>query len=172
MILQCWVTASSWKLPSRKARICMCCIFNILALDAPGGHTWSWDITAGLGSNTFYRIQIQIQIHFFQSFKYKYKYKYTGKNLIKYKYSLSNTNTIQIHTEAETKLSPFYRWHIQIHVHSIVRKLFYLFKFRWKLFPKAQSTISLAACIGSSNGLALSRQQAIIWPMMARITDA
>ena len=32
--------------------------------------------------------------------------------------------------------------------------------------------MSLAACIGSDAGLALSRQQAIIWPMMARITDA
>ena len=87
-------------------------------------------------------------------------------------WSNTNTNTahqIQIHTEAETKLSPFYRWHIQIH--SIVRKLFHLFKFHWKLFPKVQSTISLAACIGSDNGLALSRQQAIIWPMMTWITD-
>ena len=28
---------------------------------------------------------------------------------------------IQIHTKADTKLLPFYRWHIQIH--SIVRKL-------------------------------------------------
>ena len=99
------------------------------------GH--SYDTWAGLGSNTFY--QIQIQIHFFRSFKYKYKYKYTGKNLIKYKYkySPSNTNThqiqIQIHTEAETKLLPFYRWHIQIH--CIARRLFYLFKFHWKLFP-------------------------------------
>ena len=58
----------------------------------------------------------------------------------------TNTNTahqiqIQIHNEAETKLPPFYRWHIQIH--CIVRRLFYLFKFYWKLFPKVQSTISL-----------------------------
>ena len=60
----------------------------------------------------------------------------------------TNTNTahqiqiqIQIHNEAETKLPPFYRWHIQIH--CIVRRLFYLFKFHWKLFPKVKSTISL-----------------------------
>ena len=60
----------------------------------------------------------------------------------------TNTNTayqiqiqIQIHNEAETKLSPFYRWHIKIY--CIVRRSFYLFKFHWKLFPKVQSTISL-----------------------------
>ena len=96
---------------------------------------------SGLGSYTFY--QIQIQIHVFRCFKYKYKY--TGKNLIKYKYkykySSSNTNAIQIHNEAKTKLPPFYRWHIKIY--CIVRKLFYLFNFHWKLFPKVQSTISL-----------------------------
>ena len=56
----------------------------------------------------------------------------------------TNTNTahqiqIQIHNEAETKLPPFYRWHIQIH--CIVRRLFCLFKFHWKLFPKVQSTV-------------------------------
>ena len=52
-----------------------------------------------------------------------------------------NTNTahqiqiqIQIHNEAETKLRPFYRWNIEIN--CIVRRLFYLFKFHWKLFPK------------------------------------
>ena len=54
----------------------------------------------------FDQIQIQIQI---QSIKYKYKY--------------------IVRTAADTKLPPFYRWHIQIH--SIVRKLFYLFKFHW-----------------------------------------
>ena len=60
----------------------------------------------------------------------------------------TNTNTahqiqiqIQIHNEAETKLRPFYRWNIKIY--CIVRRLFYLFKFHWKLFPKVQSTISL-----------------------------
>ena len=46
-------------------------------------------------------------------------------------WSNTNTNTahqiqiqipIQIHTEAETKLPPFYRWHIQIH--CTVRRLF------------------------------------------------
>ena len=31
---------------------------------------------------------------------------------------------------------------------------------------------SVWAYIGSDNGLVLSRQQAIIWPMMARFTDA
>ena len=56
----------------------------------------------------------------------------------------TNTNTahqiqIQIHNEAKTKLPPFWRWPIQIH--CIVRRLFYLFKFYWKLFPKFQSTI-------------------------------
>ena len=86
----------------------------------------------------------------------------------------SNTNTnkahqiqIKIHTEDKTKLS-FYRWHIKIH--CILRKLFYLFKFLWELFPKVQSIISLH--IVSDNGLELSRQQAIIWPLMARFTDA
>ena len=59
-------------------------------------------------------------------------------------WSNTNTNTahqiqIQIHNEAETKLPPFYRWHIQIH--CIVRRLFCLFKFHWKLFPKVQSTV-------------------------------
>ena len=97
----------------------------------------------GLGSYTFYQIQIQKQIHVFRCFKYKYKN--TGKNLIKYKYknkySSSYTNAIQIHNEAKTKLPPFYRWHIKIY--CIVRKLFYLFDFHWKLFPKVQSTISL-----------------------------
>ena len=60
----------------------------------------------------------------------------------------TNTNTahqiqiqIQIHYEAETKLPPFYWWHIKIY--CIVRTLFYWFKFHWKLFPKVQSTISL-----------------------------
>ena len=63
-------------------------------------------------------------------------------------WSNTNTNTahqiqiqIQIHNEAETKLLPFYRWHIQIH--CIARRLFYWFKFHWKLFPKVQSKISL-----------------------------
>ena len=58
----------------------------------------------------------------------------------------TNTNTahqiqiqIQIHNEAETKLPPFYRWLIQIH--CIVRRLFCLFKFHWKSFPKVQSTV-------------------------------
>ena len=89
--------------------------------------------------------------------KYKYKYKYffsgvsnTNTNTNTPAKILSNTNTntntahqiqIQIHNEAGTKLPPFYRWHIQIH--CIVRTLFYLFKFHWKLFPKVQSTISL-----------------------------
>ena len=75
--------------------------------------------------------------------KYKYKYKYiffwlsntnTNTNTPAKIWSNTNTNTntvhqiqIQIRTEADTKLPPFYRWHIQIH--SIVRKLFYLFKF-------------------------------------------
>ena len=59
-------------------------------------------------------------------------------------WSNTNTNTahqiqIQIHNEAETKLPPFYRWHIQIH--CIVRRLSCLFKFHWKLFPKVQSTV-------------------------------
>ena len=53
-------------------------------------------------------------------------------------WSNTNTNTahqikIQIHTEAKTKLPPFYGRHIWIH--CIVRKLFYLFQFHWKLFP-------------------------------------
>ena len=79
--------------------------------------------------------------------KYKYKYKYvffgvsntnTNTNTPAKIWSNANTNTntvhqiqiqIQIRTEADTKLPPFYRWHIQIH--SIVRKLFYLFKFQW-----------------------------------------
>ena len=117
--------------------------------------------------------------------KYKYKYKYiffrvsntnTNTNTSAKIWSNTNTNTntahqiqiqIQIHTEAETKFSPFYRWHIRIH--SIVRKLFNLLKFHWKLFPKVQFTMS---CIGSDSGLVLSRQQAIIWPMMAQFTDA
>ena len=148
-------------------------------------------------NNIFVKIQLQLtieepsrpvlqgwgQIRFI---KYKYKYIFfrvsntnTNTNTPAKIWSNTNTNTntahqiqiqIQIHTEAETKLTPFYRWHTQIH--SVVRTLFYLFKFQWKLFPKVQSTISLAACFGSGNGLALSRQQAIIWPMMVRITDA
>ena len=89
--------------------------------------------------------------------KYKYKYKYifsgvsntnTNTNTLAKIWSNTNTNTahqiqiqIQIHNEAETKLPPFYRKHIQIH--CIVRRLFYLFKFHWKLSPKVQSTISL-----------------------------
>ena len=128
-------------------------------------------IKAGLGSNTFYQIQIQIYKYIF------FRVSNTNTNTPTKIWSNTNTDTntahqiqIQIHTEAETKLTPFYRWHTQIH--SVVRTLFYLFKFQWKLFPKVQSTISLAACFGSDNGLALSRQQAILWPMMVRITDA
>ena len=54
-------------------------------------------------------------------------------------WSNTNTNTahqiqIQIHNEAETKLPPFYRWHIQIH--CIVRRLFCLFKFHSKIVSK------------------------------------
>ena len=109
--------------------------------------------------------------------KYKYKYIFfrvsnTNTNTPEKIWSNTNTNTahqIQIHTEADTKLPPFYRWHIQINF--IVRKLFYLFKFHWKLFPKVQSTMSLH-WFRKWLGSALSRQQAIIWPMMAQFTDA
>ena len=113
--------------------------------------------------------------------KYKYKYIFfrvsntnTKTNTPEKIWSNTNTNTahqiqIQIHTEADTKLPPFYRWHIQINF--IVRKLFYLFKFHWKLFPKVQSTMSLH-WFRKWLGIALSRQQAIIWPMMAQFTDA
>ena len=91
--------------------------------------------------------------------KYKYKYKYifsrvsntnTNTNTPTKIWSNTNTNTntalqiqiqIQIHNEAETKLLPFHRWHTKIY--CIVRRLFYLFRFHWKLSPKVQSTISL-----------------------------
>ena len=93
---------------------------------------------AGLGSNTFY--QIQIQIHFFPEFQISN----TNTNTLAKIWSNTNINAntahqiqIRIHNEGETKLLPFYRWH------CIVRRLFYLFKFHWKLFPKVQSTISL-----------------------------
>ena len=95
-------------------------------MDAVGG------ADPGLGSNTFYQIQIQIQIFFFRGFKYKYKYKYTGKNLIKYKYkykySSSNTNTNTNTHRGRYKIAAILQM-TYIQIHSIVRKLFYLFKF-------------------------------------------
>ena len=70
-----------------------------------------------LGSNTFYQIKIQIQV------KYIF-FRVSNANTPAKIWSNTNTNTahqiqiqiqIQIHTEAETRLSPFYRWHIQNH---------------------------------------------------------
>ena len=92
---------------------------------------------SGLGLNTFYQIQIQIQIIFSGVWN-------TNTNTPAKIWSNTNRNTahqIQIHNEAKTKLPPFYRWHIEIY--CILRRLFYLFKFLWKLFPTVQSTISL-----------------------------
>ena len=77
------------------------------------------------------------QIHFN---KYKYiffRVSNTNTNTLAKIWSNTSTNTahqIQIHTEVDTKMLPFYRWHIQIH--SIVRKLFYLFKISLKIVSK------------------------------------
>ena len=93
-------------------------------------------------------------MHFFQNFKYKYKIHRQKPDQIqiqiqpieyKYKYKLRPRQNCRHFTD-------------DIQIHSIVRKLFYLFKFHWTLFPKFQYTISLAAWIGSDNGLALNKQ--------------
>ena len=79
--------------------------------------------------------------------KYKYKYIFCGvsntnTNTPAKIWSNTNTNTntahqiqIQIHNEAETKLPPFYRWHIKIY--CIVRRLFYVLQISLKSVSKS-----------------------------------
>ena len=97
-------------------------------------------VITGLGSNTFY--QIQIQIHFFSGVSNTN----TNTNTPAKIWSNTNTNTntahqiqiqiqIQIHNEAETKLPPFYRWHIEIY--CFVRRLFIHSNFTENCFQRS-----------------------------------
>ena len=106
-------------------------------------------------------IKYKYKYIFFRSFKYKYKYNYTSKNLIKYKYSWSNTNTQWGRDKIAAILQMTYQ-------NSLYCKKIVLF---------IQISLQIVSngpihSIGSDNGLALSRRQTIIWPMMARFTDA
>ena len=99
----------------------------------------------------------------------KYKYKYTGENLIKYKYkykySPSNTNTNTNTHWGRDKIAAILQmtYSKSLYCKKIVSN------FTESCFQRSNLP---QASIGSDNGLALSRQQAIIWPMMAQFTDA
>ena len=94
-------------------------------------------------------------------------YKYTGENLIKYKYkySPSNTNTNTNTHWGRDKIAAILQmtYSNSLYCKKIVSN------FTENCFQRSNLP---QASIGSDNGLALSRQQAIIWPMMAQLTDA
>ena len=94
-------------------------------------------VSQGWGQIRF--IKYKYKYIFFRSFKYKYKY--TGKNLIKYKYKYSSSNTNTNTQWGRGKIAAILQmtyWNL-----LYCKKIVYIFKFHWKLFPKVQSTISL-----------------------------
>ena len=125
-------------------------------------------VVQGWGQIRFIKYKYKYKYNFSRSFKYKYKYKYTGENLIKYKYkykySPSNTNTNTNTHWGRDKIAAILQ---MTYSNSLYCKI--VSNFTENCFQRSNLP---QASIGSDNGLALSRQQAIIWPMMAQFTDA
>ena len=73
--------------------------------------------------------------------------------------NILSLNTGRVNTEAETKWSPYRRWQLQVHFLE-----WKLLNFKWN-FTKISSLWSnwQYGSIGSDNGLAPNRRQAIIW---------
>ena len=129
-------------------------------------YRYHWkSINAGTRAEVKYVLSNTDTNTFFSEFQIQYKY--TGKNLIKYKYKYSpsnkNTNTHRGRYKIAAILQMTYS-------NSFYCKKIILF-IQISLNCYQRSNLQWA-CIDLDDGLALSMQQAIIWPIMARFSDA